>query len=211
MGWERKRGKLHEFNRLLRGAQDTSFSVQIGNVERLRSMRYVITLDSDTDLPLDVGREARRHAGASAEPCAIRRALGRVTEGYGVLQPRVAIGAVSASASTFAEVFSGHVGLDPYTTAVSDVYQDLFGEGSYVGKGIYDIDAFERALHNRVPGERAAEPRPVRRAVRAGRALHRPRGGRRFSEPLPDVGCAAAPMGARRLAAAAVARRQRSR
>ena len=74
-----------------------------------------------------------------------------MTEGYAVLQPRVAIGAVSASASTFSEVFSGHVGLDPYTTAVSDVYQDLFGEGSYVGKGIYDIDAFEKALEKRVP------------------------------------------------------------
>ena len=68
-----------------------------------------------------------------------------------MLQPRVAIGAVSAAATTFSLVFSGHVGLDPYTTAVSDVYQDLFGEGSYVGKGIYDVDAFERALHGRVP------------------------------------------------------------
>jgi cyclic beta-1,2-glucan synthetase len=151
MGWERKRGKLHEFNRLLRGAEDTSFAVQIGNVELLRSMRYVITLDSDTDLPLDVGRKL---VGTLAHP--LNRARfdgqsGRVTEGYSVLQPRVAIGAVSASATTFSEVFSGHVGIDPYTTAVSDVYQDLFGEGSYVGKGIYDIDAFERALKDRVP------------------------------------------------------------
>jgi cyclic beta-1,2-glucan glucanotransferase len=151
MGWERKRGKLHEFNRVLRGATDTSFVVQIGNIEQLQSVRYVITLDSDTDLPLDAGRKL---VGTLAHP--LNRARfdsrsGRVVEGYGVLQPRVAIAAVSAASTTFAEIFSGHVGLDPYTTAVSDVYQDLFGEGSYVGKGIYDVDAFERALENRVP------------------------------------------------------------
>ncbi len=74
-----------------------------------------------------------------------------MTEGYGVLQPRVGVDVVSGNRTTFAKVFSGHVGVDPYTTAVSDVYQDLFHEGSYVGKGIYDIDAFEAALANRVP------------------------------------------------------------
>ena len=151
MGWERKRGKLHEFNRMLRGATDTAFIVQIGNIPELRSMRYVITLDSDTDLPLDAGRKL---VGTLAHP--LNRARfdpesGRMIEGYSVLQPRVAISAVSAASTIFAEVFSGHVGLDPYTTAVSDVYQDLFGEGSYVGKGIYDIDAFEQALRDRVP------------------------------------------------------------
>jgi cyclic beta-1,2-glucan synthetase len=151
MGWERKRGKLHEFNRVLRGADDTTFDLLIGDRDQLRSVRYVITLDSDTDLPLDAGRKL---VGALAHP--LNRArfdgrVGRVTEGYAVLQPRVAIGAVSAAASTFSLVFSGHVGLDPYTTAVSDVYQDLFGEGSYVGKGIYDVDAFEQALDDRVP------------------------------------------------------------
>ena len=151
MGWERKRGKLHEFNRVLRGATDTSFAVIVGNLEQLQSVRYVITLDSDTDLPLDAGHKL---VGTLAHP--LNRARfddrsGRVTQGYAVLQPRVAIGAVSAAATTFSEVFSGHVGLDPYTTAVSDIYQDVFGEGSYVGKGIYDVDAFERALQNRVP------------------------------------------------------------
>lgn len=151
MGWERKRGKLHEFNSVLRGAIDTTFQIVVGDPQLLQSIRYVITLDSDTDLPLDA---ARKLVGTLAHP--LNRArfdarTGRVTQGYGVLQPRVAINAVSASASTFAEVFSGHVGLDPYTTAVSDVYQDLFGEGSYVGKGIYDVEAFERALEGRVP------------------------------------------------------------
>jgi cyclic beta-1,2-glucan synthetase len=151
MGLERKRGKLHEFNRVLRGAVDTTFDILVGERDDLQSIRYVITLDSDTDLPLDA---ARKLVGTLAHP--LNRARfdsrsGRVTEGYAVLQPRVAIGSVSAATSTFSLVFSGHVGLDPYTTAVSDVYQDLFGEGSYVGKGIYDVDAFERALNGRVP------------------------------------------------------------
>jgi cyclic beta-1,2-glucan synthetase len=151
MGWERKRGKLAEFNRLLRGADDTSFIVIDGDRSLLASVRFVITLDSDTQLPMEAGR---RLVGTLAHPLNAPRfdpATGRVTEGYGVLQPRVGVNLISANASTFAQVFSGHVGVDPYTTAVSDVYQDLFHEGSYVGKGIYDVDAFEAALRNRVP------------------------------------------------------------
>jgi cyclic beta-1,2-glucan synthetase len=151
MGWERKRGKLVEFNRLLRGAEDTSFSVIDGDRSLLASVRFVITLDSDTQLPMEAGR---RLVGTLAHPLNAPRfdeAAGRVTEGYGVLQPRVGVNLISANASTFAQVFSGHVGVDPYTTAVSDVYQDLFHEGSYVGKGIYDVDAFEAALRHRVP------------------------------------------------------------
>ena len=151
MGWERKRGKLAEFNRLLRGAADTSFIVSHGDGTLLRGVRYVITLDSDTQLPMDAGR---RLVGTLSHPLNRPRfdaKSGRVTEGYGVLQPRVGVNVVSANRTTFAKVFSGHVGIDPYTTAVSDVYQDLFHEGSYVGKGIYDVDAFEHALANRVP------------------------------------------------------------
>ena len=151
MGWERKRGKLAEFNRLLRGATDTSFVIAHGDLAILRSIKYVITLDSDTHLPLEAGR---RLVGTLSHP--LNRArfdarLQRVTEGYGVLQPRVQVSVESASRTMFAQVFSGHVGLDPYTTAVSDVYQDLFHEGSYVGKGIYDVDAFEAVLAGRVP------------------------------------------------------------
>ena len=151
MGHERKRGKLAEFNRLLRGATDTSFIVQHGEPGVLRSVRYVITLDSDTQLPMEA---ARRLIGALSHPLNRPRfdpRLQRVTEGYGVLQPRVSVSAVSASRTVFAQVYSGHVGLDPYTTAVSDLYQDVFHEGSYVGKGIYDVDAFEAALAGRVP------------------------------------------------------------
>ncbi|CAN5859897.1 glucoamylase family protein [soil metagenome] len=151
MGWERKRGKLVEFNRLLRGADDTTFIERHGDLSILPAVRFVITLDSDTQLPID---SALRLVGTLAHPLNVPQfdaASGRVTEGYGVLQPRVGVDLVSANRSVFAKVLSGHVGVDPYTTAVSDVYQDLFHEGSYVGKGIYDVDAFEAALAGRVP------------------------------------------------------------
>jgi cyclic beta-1,2-glucan synthetase len=151
MGYERKRGKLAEFNRLLRGARDTSFVVQHGDLSILPTVRYVITLDSDTQLPMEAGR---RLVGTLAHPLNRPRfdaGLQRVTEGYGILQPRISVSVVSANRTIFSEVFSGHVGVDPYTTAVSDLYQDMFGEGSYVGKGIYDVDAFETALAGRIP------------------------------------------------------------
>lgn len=151
MGWERKRGKLTELNRLLRGATDTSFIVCHGDRSVLPSVRYVITLDSDTQLPMNA---ARRLVGTLSHPLNRPRfdpALRRVTEGYGLLQPRVSVDVVSANRTAFAKVFSGHVGVDPYTTAVSDVYQDLFHEGSYVGKGIYEVDTFDAALAGRVP------------------------------------------------------------
>ena len=151
MGWERKRGKLEEFNRLLRGARDTSFVVRTADDALLRTIRYVITRDSDTQLPRDV---ARKLVGAAVHPLnqpAIERATNRVVYGYGILQPRVSISLASASRSKFVQIFSGYTGIDPYTTAVSDVYQDFFGEGSFTGKGLYDVDAFQRTLENRVP------------------------------------------------------------
>ena len=151
LGWERKRGKLQEFNRLLRGARDTTFIVATADQKSLADVRYVITLDSDTQLPRDA---ARRLVGTITHPLnrpQFDRATGRVVKGYAILQPRVSISLPSASRSRFARVFSGNTGIDPYTTAVSDVYQDLFGEGSYTGKGLYDVDAFEAALEGRVP------------------------------------------------------------
>ena len=114
-------------------------------------MRFVITLDSDTVLPRDA---AVTLIGTMAHP--LNRAefdeqVGRVTRGYGIMQPRVSVSLASANGSRYAAIFAGHPGVDPYTTAVSDVYQDLFAEGTYTGKGIYDVAAFERATAGRFP------------------------------------------------------------
>jgi cyclic beta-1,2-glucan synthetase len=151
MGWERKRGKLLEFSRFLRGARDTSYHVVSGGLERLPAIRYVITLDADTQLPREA---AQRLVATLAHPLNRPRfdpEQGRVVEGYGVLQPRVSMGIVGATRSLFARLFTGSAGIDPYTTAVSDVYQDLFGVGTFTGKGIYDVDAFEAAAGHTFP------------------------------------------------------------
>ncbi|HJZ81914.1 MAG TPA: glucoamylase family protein, partial [Pyrinomonadaceae bacterium] len=151
IGWERKRGKLAEFNRLLRRAQDTSFVVATAEPELLSQVRYVITLDADTQLPRDA---AWRLLGAAIHPLnqpGFNPQTNMVVSGYAILQPRVSISLESGSRSVFARVFSGNTGIDPYTTAASDVYQDLFGEGIYTGKGLYEVDAFERAMNGRVP------------------------------------------------------------
>jgi len=151
MGWERKRGKLNEFNTLLRGATDTSYTVQVGKAAILPQIRYVITLDADTLLP---NEGASRLIGALAHPlnrAEFQAQTGKVCAGYTILQPRTMIRPTSANRSLFTRVFAGDMGLDLYSLAVSDAYQDLFGEGIYVGKGIYDVDAFERSLAQRVP------------------------------------------------------------
>lgn len=151
MGWERKRGKIEEFNRLLRGATDTSFAVQVGDVSILPEVRYCITLDSDTRLP----RDAARHLiGIITHPlnhATFDAKRDRVVDGYGILQPRISVTFMSAAGSLFARLYAGHTGVDPYTTAVSDTYQDLFGEGIFTGKGLYDVDAFSAALKDSVP------------------------------------------------------------
>jgi len=152
MGWERKRGKLHELNRLLRGATDTTFVGAGGPLSAPPAgVRYVITLDADTRMPREA---ARRLVGKMAHPLNRPRfdaATRRVVEGYGVLQPRVTPSLpVGREGSLFQRIFSSMSGIDPYAAAVSDVYQDLFGEGSFTGKGIYDVDAFEAALEGRV-------------------------------------------------------------
>ncbi|MFN7984585.1 MAG: glucoamylase family protein [Vicinamibacterales bacterium] len=151
MGWERKRGKIEEFNSLLRGARDTSYAVQVGRLNLLAGVRYCLTLDSDTRLPRDA---VRTLVGIILHPLNAARiddATERVVEGYGVLQPRVSVTMASAAGSPFSRLYAGHTGVDPYTTAVSDVYQDLFEEGIFTGKGLYDVDVFARVMHERVP------------------------------------------------------------
>ncbi|MBI5352727.1 MAG: hypothetical protein HZB50_08840 [Chloroflexi bacterium] len=150
MGWERKRGKLADFNRLLLGLGETPYTTQVGDASVLPDIKYVITLDADTSLPQG---SANRLIATLAHPLnhAEFAPDGRsVVAGYTVLQPRVAIKPTSANRSLFSQIFAGNTGFDLYSFAVSDVYQDLFGEGSYVGKGIYDVAAFERSLAGQV-------------------------------------------------------------
>jgi cyclic beta-1,2-glucan synthetase len=151
MGYERKRGKLAELNSLLRGASGEHFSLVVGNTAVLSTVKYVITLDTDTQLPRD---SAWQFVGAMAHP--LNRAQynedkQRVCEGYGILQPRVSVSLPGTNRSRYARMCGSEPGIDPYTRAVSDVYQDLFHEGSFIGKGIYDVDAFDLALSGRFP------------------------------------------------------------
>ncbi|HSW23489.1 MAG TPA: glucoamylase family protein, partial [Burkholderiaceae bacterium] len=156
MGHERKRGKLADLNALLRGGGHDRFSLIVGNTAALPGVRYVITLDTDTQLPRDA---ARKLVATMAHPLNRPRIGGRpesprVVAGHGILQPRVGVSLAAASRTRFGRLFGGDAGIDPYTRAVSDVYQDLFGEGSFIGKGIYDVDAFEHVLGGRLPENR---------------------------------------------------------
>ncbi|MBU1565687.1 MAG: cyclic beta 1-2 glucan synthetase [Proteobacteria bacterium] len=151
MGFERKRGKLSDLNGLLRGRGEGQFSCIAGDTSLLSTVKYVITLDTDTLLARD---SAWRFVGTMAHP--LNRACydtdrQRVVAGYGILQPRVAESLSGAPRSRYVGLCGSDPGIDPYTRAVSDVYQDLFGEGSFIGKGIYDVDAFEQALSGRLP------------------------------------------------------------
>ena len=150
MGWERKRGKLLDLNQLMRGSYD-SFPIKAGDVSVLPKVRFVITLDSDTELPRG---SAQRMIGTLAHPlneAIVDPVRNIVVAGYGVLQPRVGISVLSTTRSRLAALFAGETGLDPYTRAVSDVYQDLYGEGIFAGKGIYEVDTMFRVLHGRFP------------------------------------------------------------
>ena len=155
IGWERKRGKLEELNRLIDGTRPSTAPplVFAGNADGLADVRFVITLDSDTQLPAGT---ARRMVETLAHPLNRPRfdAQGRILAGtYTIIQPRVTPSLPSTTATPFSKLFAHAVGMDPYTRAVSDVNQDLTGEGSYQGKGIYDVRAFSRRLSGRFPEE----------------------------------------------------------
>ena len=151
MGRERKRGKLGDLNALLREGDASAFATIEGDVRVLRNVRYVITLDTDTGLPRDVALELVATLAHPLNQVHWDERGDRVTDGYGVLQPRVGTSMSAAQRSRYARWFGQEPGIDPYTRAISDVYQDLFGEGSFIGKGVYDIEAFERALGGRFP------------------------------------------------------------
>ena len=151
MGWERKRGALLELTREMRGSTDTSFTTKLGEASFRRSCTFVITLDSDTVLPRD---GARKLVCAIAHPlnrARWRQGEPRVRRGYGLVQPRVGMTLQGSRRSRFATLYSGPTGIDPYSGAVSDTYQDVFAEGSYTGKGIFDVAAFQGVLEGRFP------------------------------------------------------------
>ncbi|MDA3914208.1 glycoside hydrolase family 94 protein, partial [Oleiagrimonas sp.] len=154
MGYERKRGKLSELNALLLGKGGSRFSLIVGNTARLTQVRYVIALDADTQLPRDAARQfigAMEHPLNHAVYDPVKR---RVVSGYAILQPRIGISLQSTARSAYAQLFGNDAGIDPYTRATSDMYQDLFGQGSFIGKGIYAVEPFEQALEGRFPDNR---------------------------------------------------------
>jgi len=153
MGWERKRGALVEFNELITGSKDTSYSIVSGDISHLKKIKYVITLDADTILPMDT---AKKLIGCISHPlnkACFDEEKGIVVDGYGLIQPRISIGIESANRSIFTRIFTDQGGIDPYTTAFSDIYQDLFGEGIFTGKGIYDVNIFNRTLRDTIPDD----------------------------------------------------------
>ena len=155
IGWERKRGKLEELNRLIDGSRPDGADslVRVGDPTHLAQVRFIMTLDSDTQMPSGTARRAIETLAHPLNQPRLDRD-GRVLAGsYTIIQPRVSPSLPSTSASLFSRLFAYAVGTDPYTRAVSDVNQDLTGEGSYHGKGIYDVRAFSRVLSGRFPEE----------------------------------------------------------
>jgi cyclic beta-1,2-glucan synthetase len=155
MGFERKRGKISDLNKLFRdNSSEAAFSSIVGSKRIYTSVKYVITLDTDTQLPREA---AHKLVGLMAHPlnhAVYDEKKKRVVEGYSIVQPRIAISLHGATRSLFTRLHENDAGIDPYTRVTSDVYQDVFNEGSFIGKGIYEVDAFERALHGRFPVNR---------------------------------------------------------
>ncbi|MEI8027486.1 MAG: glucoamylase family protein [Pseudomonadota bacterium] len=157
MGYERKRGKLEALNSALRGfpnfhnSSEPLFCSIVGDIRYLQAIKYVITLDSDTQLPSGTAHTLIGIMSHPLNAAVLSHSKDRVMEGYGILQPRVAVCLPGAYRSWFVRLYGGDAGTDPYTRAVSDVYQDLFEEGSFIGKGIYDVDVFRAVLERKLP------------------------------------------------------------
>jgi cellobiose phosphorylase len=150
-GWERKRGALMEFNDLILGATDTSFAYVSARKPPFDHIKYVITLDSDTILPMGMAKKMIATMAHPLNQPVIDSERGVVVEGYGLMQPRIEVENESSNKSLFSRIFTGQEGIDPYATAISDVYQDLFGEGIFVGKGIYDLAVFQTIMRDAIP------------------------------------------------------------
>jgi len=151
IGWERKRGALMEFNDLILGSEQTSFRYQSNQKSSFPKIKYVITLDSDSILPMGMAKTMIATMTHPLNRPVIDEKRGVVVEGYGLMQPRVDFDSENSGKTSFSRTYTGQVGIDPYASAISDVYQDLFGEGIYTGKGIYDLEVFQRVLKHAIP------------------------------------------------------------
>lgn len=151
MGWERKRGALVEFNDLILGLKNTSYTIISSDISDLKKTKYIITIDADTILPIDTAKELIGTIAHPLNKAVINDEKGIVEEGYGLIQPRISISLESSNKSYFTRISARQGGLDPYTSAFSDIYQDLFGEGIFTGKGIYDIKVFQKILRDAIP------------------------------------------------------------
>lgn len=150
MGWERKRGAIVQFNDLISGRENNSFVYKSSGVDKLKNIKYIITIDSDTNLVME---SAAKLIGTIEHPLnrpVYDKKTGIVTEGYGIIQPRISIDIEDSNKTLFSRIFAGDGGIDPYTTAVSNVYQDVFGEGIFTGKGIYDLSLFNEVTKNKI-------------------------------------------------------------
>jgi cellobiose phosphorylase len=156
MGYERKRGKLSALNALIQGKENAkeNFSVIVGEESIFLNIKYVITLDTDTQLPREAAWKLIATMAHPLNHALYSEKKKRVVDGYTILQPRVAVSLPDEDGSRFAEMHGNEPNIDPYTRTTSDVYQDLFHEGSFIGKGIYEVEMFERALGNRFPENR---------------------------------------------------------
>lgn len=153
VGWERKRGKLECLNRLLMGKPAPEVSILVGTKRSLENVRYVITLDSDTELPKD---SAKQLVATISHPLNTPRLTSdnTIERGYTIIQPRVSTNFIQAKHSYFTYIFSDESSIDPYNQAISNIYQDVMHEGNYHGKGIYDVQAFDTLLSGKFPDER---------------------------------------------------------
>ncbi|WP_242847754.1 GH36-type glycosyl hydrolase domain-containing protein [Fervidicella metallireducens] len=151
MAWERKRGAIVELNNLIKGDTKTTFSFISSDITPLKKVKYIITLDADTIMPIGTARKLIGTISHPLNEAIVDKDKGIVTGGYGLIQPRIAINIESSNKTLFSRIFAGCGGVDPYSTAVSDVYQDLFGEGIFTGKGIYNVDVFREVLNTSIP------------------------------------------------------------
>lgn len=159
LGWERKRGLLNQFNEYLLGNEENIFKEnsletwkkEKGFKELPSKIKYIITLDSDTELVLNTGLELIGAMAHILNKPELNKEQDAVVEGYGIIQPRVGVNLDSSRKNLFTKIFAGNGGVDSYANAISDIYQDNFEEGIFTGKGIYDLEVFSKVLKNEIP------------------------------------------------------------